>query len=48
MANWSQDHDLVYAFVCVSFLADGQVDEWLVELGPEIRQEQTHAVLKLT
>ncbi len=27
MANWSQDHDLVYAFVCVSFLADGQVDE---------------------
>ena len=28
--------------------SDGQVDEWLVELGPEIRQEQTHAVLKLT
>tara|TARA_B100001559_G_C16398942_1_gene574831 strand:- start:536 stop:967 length:432 start_codon:yes stop_codon:yes gene_type:complete len=27
MANWSQNHDLVYAFVCVSFLADGQVDE---------------------
>tara|TARA_A100001037_G_scaffold306704_1_gene354317 strand:+ start:3235 stop:3666 length:432 start_codon:yes stop_codon:yes gene_type:complete len=27
MANWSQHHDLVYAFVCVSFLADGQVDE---------------------
>ena len=28
--------------------SDGQVDEWLVELGPEIRQEQTHAVLKLS
>ena len=28
--------------------SDGQVDEWLVELGPEIRQEQTHAVLQLT
>ena len=27
--------------------SDGQTDEWLVELGPEIRQEQTHAILKL-
>ena len=27
MANWSKNHDLVYAFVCVSFLADGEVDE---------------------
>ena len=27
MVNWSQHHDLVYAFVCVSFLADGEVDE---------------------
>jgi uncharacterized tellurite resistance protein B-like protein len=27
MGNWSQHHDLVYAFVCVSFLADGEVDE---------------------
>ena len=27
MANWSQHHDLVYALVCVSFLADGEVDE---------------------
>ena len=27
MANWSQHHDLVYAFVCVSFLADGEVEE---------------------
>ena len=27
MANWTQNHDLVYAFVCVSFLADGEVDE---------------------
>ena len=27
MANCSQHHDLVYAFVCVSFLADGEVDE---------------------
>ena len=26
MATWSQHHDLVYAFVCVSFLADGEVD----------------------
>ena len=28
--------------------SDGQTDEWLVEMGPEIRQEQTHAILKLT
>ncbi len=28
--------------------SDGQTDEWLVECGPEARQEQTHAVLKLT
>ena len=27
MANWTQHHDLVYAFVCLSFLADGEVDE---------------------
>ena len=27
MGDWSQHHDLVYAFVCVSFLADGEVDE---------------------
>ena len=27
MANWSQHHDVVYAFVWVSFLADGEVDE---------------------
>tara|TARA_B100001113_G_scaffold287908_1_gene243618 strand:- start:180 stop:611 length:432 start_codon:yes stop_codon:yes gene_type:complete len=27
MANWTQHHDLVYAFVCVSFLADGEVEE---------------------
>jgi hypothetical protein len=27
MANWSQDHDLVYIFMCVSFLADGEVDD---------------------
>ena len=27
MANWTQHHDLVYAFVCVSFLTDGEVDE---------------------
>ena len=27
MANWSQDHDLVYLFMCVSFLADGEVDD---------------------
>ena len=27
MASWSQHHDLVYAFVCVSFLADGEVEE---------------------
>ena len=27
MENWTQHHDLVYAFVCVSFLADGEVGE---------------------
>lgn len=27
MADWSQDHDLVYLFMCVSFLADGEVDD---------------------
>ena len=27
MANWTQTHDLVYDFVCVSILADGEVDE---------------------
>ena len=26
---------------------DGRTDEWLVECGPEIRNEQTHAILKL-
>ena len=27
---------------------DGQTDEWMMEVGPEIRQEQTHAIIKLT
>ena len=27
MSDWNQNHDLVYAFICVSFLADGEVDE---------------------
>jgi hypothetical protein len=27
--------------------SDGQTDEWLVEAGAEIRQEQTHAIMKL-
>ncbi len=27
MGNWSKNHDLVYAFVCVSYLADGEVDD---------------------
>ena len=27
---------------------DGRTDEWLMEGGPEIRNEQTHAILKLT
>ena len=27
--------------------SDGQTDEWLIEFGPEIRQEQTHSILKL-
>ena len=27
MSDWNKNHDLVYAFVCVSFLADGEVDE---------------------
>ena len=26
---------------------DGRTDEWLLECGPEIRNEQTHAILKL-
>jgi hypothetical protein len=27
---------------------DGQTDEWLMEVGMEVRNEQTHAVLKLS
>ena len=27
---------------------DGRTDEWLLEAGPEVRNEQTHAILKLT
>jgi len=27
--------------------SDGQTDEWLVEVGPEVRNEQTHAIMKL-
>lgn len=27
--------------------SDGQTDEWLIEAGPQIQQEQTHAILKL-
>ena len=27
MSDWNKNHDLVYAFICVSFLADGEVDE---------------------
>ena len=26
---------------------DGQTDEWLMEVGIEMRNEQTHAILKL-
>jgi len=26
---------------------DGQTDEWLMEVGVEIRNEQTHAILKI-
>jgi len=26
---------------------DGQTDEWMIEFGPEARNEQTHAILKL-
>ena len=26
---------------------DGQTDEWLMEVGVEVRNEQTHAILKL-
>jgi hypothetical protein len=26
---------------------DGQTDEWMMEFGPEARNEQTHAILKL-
>jgi hypothetical protein len=28
--------------------SDGRTDEWLMEAGPEIRNEQTHAIMKLT
>tara|TARA_R100000773_G_scaffold43359_1_gene41712 strand:- start:4429 stop:5853 length:1425 start_codon:yes stop_codon:yes gene_type:complete len=28
--------------------SDGRTDEWLIEAGPEIRNEQTHAIMKLT
>ena len=27
MSDWNNNHDLVYVFICVSFLADGEVDE---------------------
>ena len=27
--------------------SDGRTDEWLIECGPEIRNEQTHAIMKL-
>ena len=27
---------------------DGQTDEWMIEFGPEARNEQTHAILKLS
>ena len=27
---------------------DARVDEWLMEVGMEVRNEQTHAILKLT
>ena len=52
MANWSQHHDLVYAFVCVSFLADGEVDESEKEamrgnvkvMLPDVSDEQYNAM----
>ena len=27
MSDWTKQHDLVYVFVCVAFLADGEVDD---------------------
>ena len=27
MSDWNQYHDLVYAFICVAFFADGEVDD---------------------
>ena len=27
MSDWTKQHDLVYIFVCVAFLADGEVDD---------------------
>ena len=27
---------------------DGQTDEWMIEFGPEARNEQPHAILKLS
>ncbi len=52
MANWSQHHDLVYAFVCVSFLADGEVDESEKEamrgnvkvMLPDVSDEEYNAI----
>ena len=52
MANWSQRHDLVYAFVCVSFLADGEVDESEKEamrgnvkvMLPDVSDEEYNAI----
>ena len=52
MANWSQHHDLVYAFVCVSFLSDGEVEESEKEamrgnvkvMLPDVTDEEYHSM----
>lgn len=39
--------DLMLRMDVVKDGSDGRWDEWLWEVGPEIRQEQTHSILKL-
>ena len=53
MSDWTNSHDLVYAFVCV-FLADGEVDESEKEamrgnvkvMLPDMADDEYHQVEK--
>ncbi len=42
-----RESDLMLRMDIVQDGSDGQTDEWLWEFGPEIRNEQTHSILKL-